>query len=143
MIHLENEYYLTTSSDDFQLDAIHAYLCRSYWAEGITKEVVQRAIANSIGVGVFYKDAQIAFARVTTDKATFAYLADVYVLEDHRGNGLAVAMVLALHNHPELQGLRRWMLATKDAHNVYAKLGWQPLADASIFMQRHFPDVYK
>lgn len=126
-----------------QIEAIHAYLARSYWSTGIPLSTVRSAVANSIGVGVFKDGEQVGFGRVTTDRATFAYLADVYVLEDHQGQGLAQAMVKALHDHPELQGLRRWMLATSDAHGVYEKLGWTQVTDAAPFMQRHFPDVYR
>ena len=126
-----------------QIEAIHAYLARSYWSTGIPLSTVRIAVVNSIGVGVFKDGEQVGFGRVTTDRATFAYLADVYVLKDHQGQGLAQAMVKALHNHPELQGLRRWMLATSDAHGVYEKLGWAQVTEAAPFMQRHFPDVYR
>lgn len=137
------EYYqLSGDRDAMQIDAIHAYLTRSYWSPGIPRETVARAIANSQCVGVFRDGAQVGFARVITDRATFAYLADVYVLESDRGQGLARAMVDRLQRDPELQGLRRWMLATSDAHGLYASLGWTSIADPSILMQRHFPDVY-
>lgn len=129
---------------DMQVDAIHAFLAQSYWAENIARAVVERAIAGSLCVGVFAENGdQVGFARVVTDRATFAYLADVYVLEAHRGHGLAARMVTALHDHPDLQGLRRWMLATSDAHGLYAALGWTAIEDAAPFMQRHFPDVYR
>lgn len=134
-----------TLSDDraaMQVDAVHSYLAGSYWSPGIPREIVARAIANSICVGVFRGGAQVGFARVVTDRATFAYLADVYVLEVDRARGLARAMVEHLQQHPELQGLRRWMLATRDAHGLYASLGWAPVADPSKLMMRHFPDVY-
>lgn len=143
MIDLGNGYHLSTDPAAMQLEAIHAYLTRSYWSKGIPLSTVRTAVANSIGVGTFLNGSQVGFARVTTDRATFAYLADVYVLEEHKGQGLAQAMVEALHNHPELQGLRRWMLVTNDAHSLYAKLGWTQISDPSPFMQRHFPDVYK
>jgi GNAT superfamily N-acetyltransferase len=81
-------------------------------------------------------------ARVISDRATFAYLADVYVLEDHQGCGLAQAMLAALHDHSELQGLRRWMLFTRDAHSLYARFGWEPLAHPERAMLRNFPDIY-
>lgn len=126
-----------------QMDAIHAYLTRSYWSAGIPLATVSKAVANSINVGVFKQGTQVGFARVTSDRATFAYLADVYVLEEHQGQGLAQAMVQTLHDHPELQRLRRWLLATSDAHGVYARLGWTQVTDPAAFMQRHFGDVYK
>jgi GNAT superfamily N-acetyltransferase len=137
-------YRLSFDPADMQVDAIHAFLAQSYWAQNIARAVVERAIAGSLCVGIFAPAGeQVGFARAVTDRATFAYLADVYVLEAHRGHGLAARMVTALHDHPELQGLRRWMLATSDAHGLYAALGWAPIEDAAPFMQRHFPDVYR
>ncbi|HEY0622410.1 GNAT family N-acetyltransferase [Sphingomonas sp.] len=126
-----------------QLDVIHGFIARSYWAIGMPRETLARAIANSVCVGAYRDGEQVGFARVVTDRATFAYLADVFVLPEHGGKGLAKAMVQALQDHPELQGLRRWMLATSDAHGVYAALGWQPIAQPELFMQRHDPDVYQ
>jgi GNAT superfamily N-acetyltransferase len=108
--------------------AAHAYLTRSYWAKGIPLETVERAIVGSICVAVFHSGRQVAFARTVSDRATFAYLADVYVLSGHEGQGIARAMICALRAHPELQGLRRWLLFTADAHGVYEKLGFSPLA---------------
>jgi GNAT superfamily N-acetyltransferase len=134
---------LTTDRTEMQAEAIHAYLVRSYWAAGIPRDVVDRAIRGSFCVGAFDGDAQIGFARVVSDGATFAYLADVYVLEAHRGQGTARAMVAVLQALPELQGLRRWMLGTRDAHGVYEALGWERVIDTTLFMQRHFPDVYE
>lgn len=122
--------------------AAHGYLTRSYWSANIPLETVAKALANSLCVAVFHAGAQIGLARVVTDRATFAYLADVYVLEEHRGQGLAQAMVGWLQAHPELQGLRRWLLMTLDAQGVYAKLGWQPLAHPERAMERLFADVY-
>ncbi len=122
--------------------AAHAYLVRSYWSPGIPFEVVARAIANSLCVAVRKDGAQVGLARVVSDRATFAYLADVYVLEPHRGQGLATAMVRHLQAHRELQGLRRWLLMTLDAHEVYTGLGWTPLAHPERAMERHFPEVY-
>ena len=113
--------------------AAHAYLTQSYWSPGIAFETVEKALANSLCVSALHDGAQVGMARVITDRATFAYLADVYVLDGHGGY---------LQEHPELQGLRRWMLATRDAHGLYDAMGWQPLADPDIFMQRHFPDIY-
>lgn len=126
-----------------QLDAVHGFISTTYWASGMPRETMARAIANSVCVGAYRDGEQVGFARVVTDRATFAYLADVFVLPDHGGKGLARALVTALHDHPDLQGLRRWMLATNDAHGVYAALGWQPIARPELFMQRHDPDVYR
>ena len=141
---MTGNYRLSFDAADMQVDAIHTFLAQSYWAANIARAVVERAIAGSLCIGVFAPGgAQVGFARVVTDRATFAYLADVYVLEAHRGHGLAARMVTALHDHPDLQGLRRWMLATSDAHGLYAALGWTPVEDSAPFMQRHFPDVYR
>lgn len=143
MATLPEPYRLSDRQEEMQPSAVHGYLSTSYWAAGIPLETVERAIAGSLCVGVFADGAQVGFARVVTDRATFAYLADVYVLEPHRGRGLARAMVAHLHAHPDLQGLRRWLLVTRDMHALYASLGWTPIAAADQMMQRHFPDVYR
>lgn len=131
-------------SDQAAIDpvAAHAYLSTSYWSPGIPLETVRRALAGSLCVAVRHQGEQVALARVVTDRATFAYLADVYVLDAHRGRGLSKAMVAWLHAHPDLQGLRRWMLMTRDAHGLYAQFGWTPLADPSLAMERHNPAAY-
>jgi GNAT superfamily N-acetyltransferase len=121
-----NTYDISTDRGRLQPEAIHAYLTRSYWATGIPREVVDRAIANSLCFGLYRGDAQVGFARVITDKTTFAYLADVYVLEEHRGQGLSKRLVETILAHPELQGLRRFLLATRDAHGLYARFGFGP-----------------
>ena len=131
------------SFDRIDAVAAHAFLSQSYWSRGIPLETVRRALDNSLCVAAWLDDAQVGFARLVTDRATFAYLADVYVLDAHRGRGLAKTMVARLHDHPDLQGLRRWLLATKDAHSLYRGMGWTDMPDPSIMMQRHFPDVYQ
>ncbi len=105
--------------------------------------MVARAFQNSLAFGMYQGQEQVGWARVITDRATFAYLADVYVLEAYRGAGLSKWLMDVILAHPELQGLRRWMLATRDAHSLYARYGFLPLADPERFMERHFPDVYK
>ena len=139
---LAEGYELVADPARIDVHAAHAYLARSYWSPGIPFETVAKAIANSLCVATWHEDEQIGLARLVTDRATFAYLADVYVLEEHRGQGLAQAMVGWLQAHPELQGLRRWLLMTVDAHGVYERLGWTPLAHPERAMERHFPDVY-
>jgi GNAT superfamily N-acetyltransferase len=134
---------LSTDAGEMDVDAIHAYLAgESYWARGIPRDVVARAVRNSVCVGVFDRDAQVAFARVVTDRATFAYLCDVYVLESHRGRGIGKRMMEAVDAHPELRGLRRWSLVTKDAHGLYGRFGWTPVDRPERFMERTDPDVY-
>ncbi|CAN5420967.1 GNAT family N-acetyltransferase [soil metagenome] len=131
-----------TLSDDparLQPAAIHAYLTRSYWCPGIGLALVERAMVGSHCVGVYQGDDQVAFARVITDHATFAHLADVYVLETHQGRGLASAMLRYFDAHPGLQSLRRWNLNTLDAHTLYERHGWQRITDT--IMQRVDPDA--
>ena len=125
------------------LDVVHGFLARSYWARGVPREVVERSLRHSLVFGLYEGGRQVGFARVVTDRATFAYLADVFVLESHRGRGLARTLMDAVVAHPELQGLRRWLLATLDAHGLYSRYGFTPLAAPDRFMERHFPDVYR
>src|SRR5207344_3602853 len=105
----------------------HAFLASSYWARGIPRETLDRAIDNALCVGVYDGDRQVGFARVVTDAATFAYLADVFVVESHRGRGLAKWLMEVIVGHPSLQGLRRFSLATRDAHGLYQQFGFRPL----------------
>jgi GNAT superfamily N-acetyltransferase len=137
-----SDYEISLDSDRFDVEAIHAYLSQSYWAANIPLRVLRKAIANSLCVGAYAGSEQVGFARLVTDRATFAYLADVYVLEAHRGHGLSRRLVAALVKHPELQGLRRLMLVTRDAHGLYEKFGFTALAHPSRVMELHRPDVY-
>ncbi|HTM96195.1 MAG TPA: GNAT family N-acetyltransferase [Croceibacterium sp.] len=139
---LPDGYELT--GDPARIDAVaaHAYLTRSYWSAGIPLPTVKRALANSICVAVLKDGAQVAMARVVSDRATFAYLADVYVIEDHRGHGLSHAMLDWLDNHPELQGLRRWALFTQDAQDLYAGHGWSVYPYPERMLTRDDPQVY-
>jgi GNAT superfamily N-acetyltransferase len=130
-----NTYDISTDPSRLQLEAIHACLTRSYWSPGIPKEIVARAIANSLCFGIYLGDSQVGFARVVTDKASFAYLADVYVLEEHRGQGLSKRLVAQILAHPDLQGMRRFMLATADAHGLYTQFGFKPLAKPQSVME--------
>jgi len=139
---LPEGYELTFDPARIDSIAAHAYLAQSYWAAGIPIETVQRALAGSLVVAVWRDGAQVGMARVVTDRATFAYLADVYVLEQHEGQGIARAMVAALQAHRELQGLRRWLLFTHDAHGVYEKLGFRPLAHPERGMEIVDTGVY-
>lgn len=139
---LPEGYALTLDQTMIDAIAAHAYLDGSYWSPGLPLETVSRALANSLCVAVRHQGTQVAMARVITDRATFAYLADVYVLDAHRGKGLSKAMVAALHAHPDLQGLRRWMLMTRDAHGLYEQFGWTSLASPGSAMELHDPGVY-
>ncbi|MBL8518553.1 MAG: GNAT family N-acetyltransferase [Betaproteobacteria bacterium] len=139
----DSDYDISTDPLRFDLDAIHAYLTQSYWSPGIPRETVARAIENSLCFGAFHEGRQIGFARMITDRATFAYLADVYVLEAHRGKGVAKKLMNRILAHPDLQGLRRMMLATRDAHALYAQYGFTPLKAPDRMMEKHVPDVYR
>jgi GNAT superfamily N-acetyltransferase len=135
-------YEITIDTSRLDVVAIHAFLTNAYWSVGIPRSLVERAIANSVCVGAFLGAAQVGFARAITDKATFAYLADVYVLEGHRGQGLARRIVAALLGHRDLQGLRRTLLATRDAHRLYAAQGFTPLAAPDRMMEILRPQAY-
>jgi GNAT superfamily N-acetyltransferase len=129
-------YRITTDSASFDLDAIHAYLVTSYWAAGIPKEVVARSIEYALCFGIFAEVKQIGLARVVTDRATFAYIGDVYILDAYRGQGLGKWLMASILTHPDLQGLRRWILATRDAHGLYEQYGFTSLADPHVYMER-------
>jgi GNAT superfamily N-acetyltransferase len=136
-------YWITTDVARFDLDLIHSFLTRSYWAEGVPREIVQRSLENSLGFALFEWERQVGFARVVTDRATFGYLADVFVLESHRGRGLASWLMEVIRAHPELQGLRRWLLVTRDAHGLYQKSGYTALASPERHMEILRGDAYK
>jgi GNAT superfamily N-acetyltransferase len=135
---------VTISDDAARLDlaVVHDYLSRSYWAEGIPLETVRRSIANSLSFGIYRGTRQVGFARVVTDRATFAYLADVFVLDAERGRGLARWLMEVIMEHTELQGLRRWLLATRDAHGLYAKFGFESPANPGNMMHIVVPGIY-
>jgi GNAT superfamily N-acetyltransferase len=131
----EDGYAITDDPGRIDVDAVHAELTRSYWSPGIPRDVVERAIAGSLPFGVLAPDGATAgFARAITDRATYAYLGDVYVAAEHRGRGLGKWLVATVLAHPQLQGLRRWALATADAHGLYARFGFGPPADPHMHM---------
>ena len=134
----KGRYRITTDPRKLDLDAIHGFLSRSFWAEGIPKPTVAKAIANSLCFGLFDGDDQVGFARVVTDRATYAYLCDVYVLETHRGLGLGKWLIETVMAHHDLQGLRRFQLVTRDAHGLYSRHGF----DVPISPDRHM-EIFK
>jgi GNAT superfamily N-acetyltransferase len=136
------EYLVSTDRSRLDLAVIHGYLTTSYWAAGIPLETVRRSIEGSLPFGLYHGDTQIGFARVITDYASFAYIGDVFVLEAHRGQGLARWLMEVIVAHPDLQGLRRWLLATRDAHGLYRKVGFSELAAPERWMERHLPGIY-
>jgi GNAT superfamily N-acetyltransferase len=125
------------------LKTIHAYLTKSYWAAGIPKNIVRKSMHGSLCFGVLYGKELVGFCRVITDKATYAYLADVFVLEPHRGKGLSKLMMKAVTAHKDLQGIRRFMLVTRDAHGLYRQYGFVPLSNPDRHMELLNRDVYK
>lgn len=142
-----NDYRISFDKAELDLDLIHAFLSGSYWAKGIPRHIVETSIRNSFCAAVFAKDEagqdeQVGFARLITDFATFAYLADVFVLPAHRGKGVAMQMLEAVQAHPELTGLRRWLLFTRDMQPLYARLGWTPIPHPERCMERHDVDLY-
>lgn len=136
------EYRISCDQDDVDVDAVHAYLSRAYWSEGIPRATVERALANSICISLLHRGRQVGFARVVTDRATFAYLCDVYVLEGHRGLGLGKWLVASARAHPDVVGVRRYVLVTRDAQGMYAGLGFAPLSDPGGFMEISRPGMY-
>jgi GNAT superfamily N-acetyltransferase len=135
---------ISTDPDRLDLEATHAYLANdSYWAAGIPFPVFRKSVDHSLCFGVYHQGRQIGFARVISDFATFAYLADVFILDEYQGQGLGKWLVTSLLSIPELQGLRRWMLVTRDAHELYARYGFTPLAHPEWLMEIAKPDIYK
>ena len=136
------DYSITTDARRLDVVAIHAYLSRSYWASGMPIALVQRAIDHSLCFGLFHRDEQVGLARVITDRTTFAYLSDVYVLEAHRGHGLSKWLLEVVRAHRDLQGLRRFMLSTRDAHGLYRQFGFTELTFPTRLMEVFDVDVY-
>ena len=136
-------YTISTDRARLDLGAIHAFLSTAYWSPGLPLEVLVRAIEDSLCFGIYHGDAQAGFGRVVTDRATFGYLCDVFVLEPHRGRGLSKWLMECIDQHPELQGFRRWMLFTRDAHGLYRQFGYTPLAAPDRCMERWDPEVYR
>jgi N-acetylglutamate synthase-like GNAT family acetyltransferase len=137
-------YRISSDHHELNIPLIHDFISHSYWGEGIPRAIVEKAIKNSLCFGVFAASGeQVGFARVITDRATFAYLADVFILEPHRGKGLSKQLMQHIALHPDLQGLRRMMLATRDAHGLYAACGFKPLANPDTFMEIWNPAVYQ
>ena len=138
------DFHITTNRAELNIPLIHQFLSeQSYWAKGIPLTTVARSIDHSLCFGGFIGTAQIAFARVISDYATFAYLGDVFVLPAYRGKGYSKRLMEAINAHPQLQGLRRFMLITRDAHDLYAGLGFNVTAKPQGVMERHDPDVYQ
>lgn len=136
----QGEFLITTDQDRLDLNLLHNFLSQeSYWATGRSRDVVERSIQNSLSFGVFKNEQMVGFGRVVTDYATFAWIADVFVVKEHRGDGLAKWLIEVILSHPELQGFRRWVLATKDAHGLYQRFGFTELKRPERWMERPDP----
>jgi GNAT superfamily N-acetyltransferase len=139
-----NGYLISDDPARLAVAAIHAYLARSYWATGIPRDIVERAVRHSLCIGLYTAAGdQVGLVRVVTDYATFAWLCDVYVLEPHRGRGLSKAMMRAVMSHPGLQTVRRFTLGTRDAHGLYAQFGFQPVATPANQMEKRNPPPWQ
>jgi GNAT superfamily N-acetyltransferase len=139
---VRGEYTVSTDRSRIDVRAVHAFLSQSYWSPGVPEAVVRRAIAGAICFGIYHGSEQVGFARVITDQATYAYLSDVYVLESHRGRGLATWMMSVIMAHPALQGLRRFSLSTRDAHALYKHFGFEIVANPDRQMEILRRDIY-
>ena len=134
---------VTTDRARLDLDVIHGFLTTSYWARGIPREAVARSMEHSLCFGAFDDDRQVGFARVISDRTTFAYICDVFALESHRGGGVGKSLMAAIMSHPELQGLRRWTLFTRDAHGLYRQFGFGAAAHPERLMEVVDHDPYR
>lgn len=139
---VKDNYTLITDKSKIDVSYIHRVLSNTYWAKNIPFETVQISIHNSLCFSIFYNDSQVGFARVITDTATFAYLCDVFIDDEHKGKGLGKWLVESILKHEQLQGLRRFILATKDAHGLYKQFGFEQLSNVDRWMHIHDPDVY-
>jgi GNAT superfamily N-acetyltransferase len=142
--HRRGEFLMSTDRARLDLDVIHGYLTNCYWATGVPREVVARSIEHALCFGIYDgSGAQVAFARVISDFATIAYIGDVFVLDSHRGRGLGKWLMECIMQYPALQGLRRWILTTRDAHGLYSQVGFTPVKFPERYMERHDPYVYE
>src|SRR5262249_6120277 len=139
----EGDVLVSCDRSKLDLDRIHAFLTSSYWSEGVSREIVERGIDHSIPFGVYQGGEQVGFARVISDNASYAYLADVYIEEPFRRFGLSKALMRAIMAHPELQGLRRWILGTRDAHGLYRQFGFTKLQRPERWMEKAAPGLYQ
>ncbi|MBC7921559.1 MAG: GNAT family N-acetyltransferase [Ferruginibacter sp.] len=137
-----DEFTVSTDRSRLDLAVIHGFLSRSYWAKNIPKETVQRSIEHSLCFGVYHRDQQVGFARVISDFSTVAYVCDVFILEPYRGEGLSKQLMSHIKGHPDLQGLRRWMLVTRDAHGLYEQFGFTNVAHPERYLEIVVTNAY-
>ncbi len=140
----KNEFEISTNKERLNIDAIHTFLStEAYWSRGIPKETVLKSVENALCFGIYHHNKQVGFARVISDFATIAYLGDLYITQEYRGRGLSKWLMETIMQHPCLQGLRRWVLLTSDAHELYRQFGWTNIADPSKWMELHNKTLYK
>ena len=139
----QGEFIVTDRREDLDIETIHNFLRESYWAKEIPRPIVEKAVNNSLCFGLYHNSKQVGFGRAVSDHSTFAFLADVFVVPAYRGRGLGKWLVSCIIAHPELQGLRRWMLATLDAHRLYEQNGFIALRKPEWFMEINDPDIYQ
>ncbi|HET8841678.1 MAG TPA: GNAT family N-acetyltransferase [Ktedonobacteraceae bacterium] len=139
----QDEYIVSTERKLLDLDVIHRFLTEAYWSPGIPRSTIEQAIEHSLPFGLYHGTRQVGFARVITDYTTFAYIADVFVIEKYQGRGLSKWMMRCVMEHPDLQGLRRWTLFTRDAHGLYEKVGFQTSKTPERLMEQVFPNIYQ
>lgn len=140
----KNDFCISTDREKLDLKAIHFFLStQAYWSLNIPYEIVEKAADHSLNFGLYYKDRQIGYARIISDYSTMAYLGDVYVLEEFRGQGLSKWLMEVVRGHPDLQGLRRWLLLTRDAHGLYKQFGWTAVANPDFYLEIHDKNIYQ
>jgi ribosomal protein S18 acetylase RimI-like enzyme len=137
-----DNFTVSCDTERLSLSVITSFLAESYWAKGVPSDVVEKSIRHSLNFGLFDRDQQIGYARVVSDHSTFAFLGDVFLLPEYRGSGLGKWLIQCVVKHPELQNLRRWLLATKDAHALYRQFGFTDLNNPNVLMEIHDPDIY-
>jgi len=138
-----NQFYISTDQEKLDIDLIHRYLSEeAYWSKGISKDVIIASIRNSLNFGLYVEGQQVGYARVISDYATIAYLGDVFVLPAYRGRGFSKRLMEEVMSHPKLQGLRRWILLTRDAHDLYRQFGWNSIEKPDRWMEKHDSQIY-
>ncbi|MEP7323601.1 MAG: GNAT family N-acetyltransferase [Saprospiraceae bacterium] len=141
---IQGEYMISTDRNKLDLKMIHWFLStQAYWSPGIPFEKVQRASERSLCFGIYYENIQIGYSRIISDYTSIAYLGDVFILKEFRGKGLSKWLMTTIRSHPDLQGLRRWILLTKDAHELYKRTGWSEIAQPDLWMEIHQKDIYE
>ena len=140
---ITNDYTISTDKSRLDLAFVHKFLStEAYWCLNIPIDTVRRCVEHSLCFGVYFGEQQVGFARIISDYATIAYLGDVFVVPEHRGKGLSKRLIEEIMAHPDLQGLRRWILLTGDAHGLYQQFGWKPVARPDLYMEIANPNIY-